>query len=82
MSLPGQLYGLLAEFNAFGLEIDSDTRLVNDLGLDSLTMNEFLARIEGCFHITIADEEVTTENFGNVRSVLEFLEKKLQGIGL
>lgn len=53
-------------------EIDKDTRIMDDLGADSLDIVEMLMAIEEECGITVPDEVVTTlETVGDVLNYLE-----------
>lgn len=53
-------------------EIDKDTRIMDDLGADSLDIVEMLMAIEEECGVTISDEVVTTlETVGDVLNYLE-----------
>lgn len=78
MNVSLRLYKILSEFNSFGVPIESNSRLVDDLGLDSLTIIEFLTRLEVEFQIEISDVELTAENFGTVEAIVTHIESKMK----
>lgn len=59
-----------------GDALDDDTRLVEDLGADSIDLVEITLEIEDEFHISIPDEAMPGPDatFG---SVLQYLEARL-----
>ena len=46
MNTVDRVYKVLSRFNPFGVVIHKESRLIGDLGLDSLTMVEFLAELD------------------------------------
>ena len=56
---------------------DSD-ELLNSGIVDSLGILEIVAFIEKTFGITVADEELTSENFETLTSLTNFVEQKRQ----
>jgi len=78
MNVFSKLTVILSEFNAFGVPIESHTRIIDDLGLDSLTIVEFLTRLEIEFHIKISDAEIKVKNFGTVEAIVHYLECKMK----
>ena len=56
-------------------EIDEDSRLMEDLGADSLEIVDMLMAIEENFGVTVSDEEAMT--LVTVRDVAELIESKL-----
>lgn len=56
---------------------DSD-ELLNSGIVDSLGILEIVAFIEKTFGITVADEELTSENFETLASLTNFVEQKRQ----
>ena len=77
MNTVDRVYKVLSRFNYFSIVIQPESRLIEDLGLDSLTMYEFLVELEREFCIQIDDEDVTKENFKTVRTVSLFLESRI-----
>ena len=59
-------------------------QLTNDLPLlgnviDSTGVIELIGFVQQHFAISVEDEEVVSDNFGSVKSVVSFVEKKLEG---
>ena len=77
MNTVDRVYNVLSRFNPFGVVIHKESRLIGDLGLDSLTMVEFLAELEREFGIQIDDADLTNENFGTLSRVSSFLERMI-----
>lgn len=46
--------------------------------LDSLDMLEFIAQLEQTFAFKVSDQDVVGRNFESVRSVVEFVRRKLE----
>lgn len=57
-------------------KIDDDSRLVEDLGADSLDSIEMLMTLEEEFGISIPDEEA--EQLKTIRSIAELIESKVK----
>lgn len=57
-------------------KIDEKSRLVEDLGADSLDVMEMLMKLEDEFGISIMDEE--TEQMKTVAGVVKVIESKLK----
>ena len=53
MSVVEELYDVIAKFNKRGVEMNPETRFVDDLGLDSLTVMELVAEVEDRFDVTL-----------------------------
>lgn len=77
MQVEERLHRLLNDFNSFGVKINGQTRLIEDIGFDSLTIIEFLLLLECEFNIVIDDSEVTKSNFAKVKDVLRFIKRKI-----
>lgn len=58
-------------------EIEPDTDLMNDLGLDSIAMVHFLADAEEEFQITVKEEEISLPIFSNFRSLKGYIIQKM-----
>jgi acyl carrier protein len=59
-------------------------QLSNDLPLlgnviDSTGVIELIGFVQQHFDISVGDEEVASDNFGSLESVVSFVEKKLNG---
>ena len=57
--------------------LNDDVPLLGNV-IDSTGVIELIAFVQERFAISVEDEEVMTENFGSVRNVVTFVEKKLQ----
>jgi acyl carrier protein len=55
---------------------DADPLLESGI-IDSLGVLDVVGFIESEFKITVADEDLTPENFQNIRRISEFVEKKI-----
>lgn len=49
--------------------------------IDSTGVIELIGFVQERFAISVEDEEVMTDNFGSVRNVVAFVEKKLRSKG-
>ncbi|WP_273270030.1 phosphopantetheine-binding protein [Pseudoramibacter alactolyticus] len=71
----GDLIG--ENYNLDHVELREDTRLIEDLHLDSLDMVEMVVEIEDAFDIVIPEEKMEAmENIGDVVGVIESLSGK------
>lgn len=52
------------------------TRLIDDLGFDSLQFVEFLADLEEKFDLMIPDDDFTIDNFDNLGKVIEYVTQR------
>ena len=59
--------------NAFSAQITADTRIIEDLGADSLDLVDMLTIIEDDFNIVIPDEAAM--NMRTVGDVVNFMQK-------
>ena len=59
-------------------QINSKASLVAELGLDSIRMVELINGLESEFGIQMEDDELSLELFANVRSLAEYVERKLK----
>ena len=57
--------------------------LIDDVGMDSITFISLVVQIEDSFKITVPDDVLLMENFKNVDSIVNVVEKEIlrsQGI--
>lgn len=60
-------------------EIDEEASLFEEgLGLDSVTIMEFIALIEKSFGFQFSDEELSMEPFKNLQVLADFISTKLE----
>ena len=62
----------------------SSEQLTNDLPLlgnviDSTGVIELIGFVQQRFSISVEDEEVVSDNFGSIKTVVAFVQKKLNG---
>ncbi|EFV00980.1 putative acyl carrier protein [Pseudoramibacter alactolyticus ATCC 23263] len=78
MDVMERLGDLIGEnYNLDHVELREDTRLIEDLHLDSLDMVEMVVEIEDAFDIVIPEEKMEAmENIGDVVGVIEALSGK------
>ncbi|MFJ2404286.1 acyl carrier protein [Streptomyces xanthochromogenes] len=53
--------------------------LLADHGLDSLTSIQLTLALEDEFQVAFADDEISLEHFESIDSIVNLLDKKLQG---
>ena len=58
-------------------ELNGDTQLLGNV-IDSTGVIELIVFVQERFTISVDDDEVMTNNFGTVKNVVAFIEKKLQ----
>jgi acyl carrier protein len=63
-----------------GEALTDDAPLLGNI-VDSQGVIELIVFVQQRFKIEVADEEVTTDNFASVKSVVAFIEKKLRRQG-
>ncbi len=57
-------------------ELNEDSTLIDDLGLDSAALLEVVAGIEEAFEIEIHTEEITEDRFRSINSLARFVATK------
>lgn len=60
-----------------GTPADPDSRLVEDLDLDSLDRIELAVQLERAFDIDIPDEDVDRPELGTVEGLARYIERRL-----
>ena len=60
-----------------GEALGDDTPLLGNV-IDSTGVIELIGFVQQRFVISVEDEEVMTDNFGSVKNVVAFVEKKLR----
>jgi acyl carrier protein len=60
--------------------LNEDTPLLGNV-IDSTGVIELIVFVQQRFTISVEDEEVMTDNFGSVKNVVAFVEKKLRSKG-
>ncbi|MBW1849952.1 MAG: acyl carrier protein [Deltaproteobacteria bacterium] len=68
-----RLYDILKPFNSEGLDLDEETALVADLGLDSMNVMKLLVTVEDNFDISIP-----LNILPEVRTIKDFVEQLQQ----
>jgi len=58
-------------------EINDDTKLIEDLHLDSIQMIGLITGLEGEFDIVLDDEDLDLEYFTTINSLADFVRTKL-----
>lgn len=59
-------------------KVGSDTKIIDDIGLDSLEMINFVLRIEEEFNVEIDFEVFDFSNMETISSICKFIEKSLE----
>jgi acyl carrier protein len=74
-----EIRGFIAEsFLTGGSDaLNEDTPLLGNV-IDSTGVIELIVFVQQRFTISVEDEEVMTDNFGSVKNVVTFVEKKLR----
>jgi len=60
--------------------LNDDAPLLGNV-IDSTGVIELIVFVQERFVISVEDEEVMTDNFGSVKNVVAFIEKKLRSKG-
>ncbi len=58
-------------------EINDDTKLIEDLHLDTIQMIGLITGLEGEFDIVLDDEDLDLEYFTTINSLADFVRTKL-----
>jgi len=77
-----EIRGFLTEKFLFGRDetLNDDTPLLGNV-IDSQGVIELIQFVQERFNINVDDEEVTTDNFASLKSVVAFIQMKLPGKG-
>lgn len=62
--------------NADPAAIDETKRLIDDYGVDSVSLLEMVVGIEEAFGIEVGDEDFSLETFRSVASIADFVRAK------
>lgn len=63
--------------SALEKDVNEDTDLLNEGVVDSLGLLTIISYVEELTNTAVADEDVTPENFGTIRSLNEFVLRSL-----
>lgn len=66
---------IIAEINPFD-EFETDTDLLGEGILDSLTLMLFIGSLEKKAGIRISENDITMENFYSIRTIVELLDTR------
>lgn len=58
-----------------GVEINADTRLIDEKILDSLAMISLVAELSDEFDVEITAQDIVPENFATVKAINEMIER-------
>jgi acyl carrier protein len=61
--------------------VGMDTKLAQDGYLDSTAMMELILWVGDTFNLTLQNEDLTPENFGTPRNIVEFVQSSLSTQG-
>lgn len=67
-----ELKKILSEYISLPTSVTEDSRLIDDLGLDSFLIVYFLSEVEDRFHVNI--DETEFEDFVTVKDVLNRIQ--------
>lgn len=67
-------------FSTDGFSYADDTSFLENGILDSTSILELIAFVEGQFNISIKDSEVIPENFDSISNLSNFIRKKIRNI--
>ena len=70
---------ILLEYSQYSIEIDMETSLRYDLGIDSLAMQSVILDIEKEFEIEVQPHEINYKNFNCPRKIIDFIKGKSIG---
>jgi D-alanine--poly(phosphoribitol) ligase subunit 2 len=59
-------------------KLNPDTNFFSEGLLDSTAMLELILWVGDTFHVTIQNEDLTPENFGTPRNIVEFVERHVE----
>lgn len=71
-----KLLKILNETNP-DIDYEKEEALVDDGIFDSLEVMSIVSEIDDAFHIDIAPEDVTAENFNSAKNMMKMIEKYL-----
>lgn len=66
---------IIAEINPFD-DFDTNTDLLGEGILDSLTLMLFVKKLEEKMNIKICEDDITIENFYSIETIEDFLNKR------
>ena len=70
-----QIINILKTANPYIDDIEIDTQIIDEGIIDSLQFFFIISEIESRFNITIAQEDMTPENFSSVKSINKLFQK-------
>ena len=75
----GEVFKLFAQHAQAGMEITESSRIIGDLGLDSLGVMEIIGDIEDTFKLNIPDDAL--REVDTIADVATAIEVRLKGAG-
>lgn len=76
--IENKINSILTNYNLSGTPLLPKTKLITDLGLDSITVVELITIIEKEFGIEIQEEDILMKNFSNIKLLIEFINEKIE----
>lgn len=73
MDMEKRLLEMIEEINPYE-EVSSDTKLIAEGILDSLTVILLMGAIESEFHIKVPEEETKISNFETIDSIMQMIQ--------
>ena len=70
------IFRILSDHAQYQEKISLNTSLIDDLGIDSLSIFSIAADIEKEYNIEISPSEINYENFNCPKSILELINRK------
>ena len=77
MNMEKRIIAILEENTELDVKVGKTSKLLDDLGIDSLGFIHIVFDLERAFNIQIEDYEVNSQNFHSVPSLLYFIKSKL-----
>ena len=77
MRIENKIIKIIEDNIEFSYDVKRSSRLVNDLGIDSLSTLYIVSAIEKEFNIKICDHEINSNNFGTIEDLINFINNGL-----
>ena len=69
---------ILHQFNIYGIEMNDSVKLIDDIGLDSLSFLQLITALEKQFNIKIQEDELSSDNFYTLNNLIKYIDKKVK----
>ncbi len=77
LDIPAEVKRVIVEqWDVDSIDIKPESKLIDDLGADSLALVELLLTLEETFEVDIPDEDAGLEKIVTVQDVVNYLEKR------